>query len=136
MTDSGAPGSPTERRFDVEPLAFSGNEGDSERIFKNEKQRAEITSLNFAIKQRKDEHEFRLVQARRLMDAFYILNGSVLLFIFTETFLRPRPSPVVTEAVVIALITASAAQLGALALAVGKMLFDPARPQAVPQSPP
>ncbi len=61
------------------------------------------------------------------MSVFYIMNGFVLLFIVAvwvvERIWAPLRDPVVTERVMLALIAGSTAQLGTLAVSVGRNLW-------------
>ena len=73
----------------------------------------EIEWKDAEARQRDADRTFLRDQVDRLMTAFYIVNGTVVGFIVLETFFRPRPSPIITENVVLALIAASAAHLAA-----------------------
>lgn len=67
----------------------------------------EIEWKDAEARQRDADRTFLRDQVDRLMTAFYIVNGTVVGFIVLETFFRPRPSPIITENVVLALIAAS-----------------------------
>jgi hypothetical protein len=77
--------------------------------------------------------KLRRKEVRRLLNIFYLVNGAVFLFTFivwSAEKLFPPPAPdgrIVTEHVLLALIAASAAQLGVLAVAVGRGLIHETR---------
>ena len=155
MTSSDPAGNLPERRI-VEDFATPVSEADAEQWYRAQKQAAEIASLQrdiaqkdaeikqkgdeheFRMTQQRDEHQFRLKQADRLMNVFYVLNGAVLGLVFliwsTEHNAPPK-DPIINSTIMAALIAASAAQLGTLVLAVGNSLFGPGRRPPAPQSP-
>jgi len=74
-----------------------------------------------------DWSKWRRAQANRLFLSFYMLNGLIFGFVasiwLVETFWSPRNDRIITERVVLALIAASAAQLGSLAWHAGRQLL-------------
>lgn len=60
----------------------------------------------------------------RVLTVFYVLNAAVFMFVvavwLTERIWPPTRDPVVTDKVMLALIAASTAQLGTLAVSVGR----------------
>jgi hypothetical protein len=67
--------------------------------------------------------DFLRSETKKLLGVFYVLNGAVFLLVVVlwcgETFhaVQNQHPPIITERVILALIAASAAQLGGLAVA-------------------
>jgi hypothetical protein len=80
---------------------------------------------NHKIEQERLENAWRRESISKLLNVFYIINGAVLLFLFTvwlaQTLFASAPR-LMSEHVLLALIAGSTAQLGALAAFVGRSL--------------